>query len=119
MTKSVAWLDVLFPVPYWERGSYSSEKTGDVGPETVFAFYLEDQVDKKLAINGVNSAHCWLQRRPNAVSLTRCCSSASRKGRLLSAITRLIFLRIRYVRWDYAMITILPRALGTEVLFPR
>ena len=82
----------------------------DAGAEPVFAFYLENQVDGKLTINGVNRAHytenfaytnlestkndcrshCWLQERPNEVSLTRCCSSASRKGRLLSAITRLI-----------------------------
>ena len=82
----------------------------NTGAEPVFAFHLENQVDEKLTINGVNSAHytenfaytslestksycrshCWLQNRPNEVSLTRCCSSASRKGRLLSAITRLI-----------------------------
>ena len=82
----------------------------NAGAEPVFAFYLEDQVDEKLTINGVNSAHytedfaytnlestksccrshCWLQNRPNEVSLTRCCSSVSRKCRLLSAITRLI-----------------------------
>ena len=81
----------------------------NAGAEPVFAFYLENQVDGKLTINDVNRAHnrknfaytslestkncrshCWLQRRPNEVPLTRCCSGASRRGRLLSAITRLI-----------------------------
>ena len=72
----------------------------DAGAEPVFAFYLENQVDGKLTINGVNRAHytenfaytslestkndcrshCWLQKRPNEVSLTRCCSSASKKA---------------------------------------
>ena len=95
----MAWLDVLLPCSILGRGSYSSESLVDAGAEPVFAFYLEDQVDEKLTINGVNRAHytenfaytslentknycrshCWLQERPNEVSLTRCCSSASRK----------------------------------------
>ena len=29
------------------------------------------------------------------------------------------FLKIEFIRWDSDLITILPRALGTEVLFPR
>ena len=80
----------------------------NAGAEPVFAFYLENQVDEKLTINGVNSAHYRIRvhdlgehqellsfallasEKTNEVSLTRCCSSASRKGRLLSAITRLI-----------------------------
>ena len=32
LKRSVAWLDVLFPVPYWERGSSSSERTGRCWP---------------------------------------------------------------------------------------
>ena len=32
LKRSVKWLDVLFPVPYWERGSYSSERTGRCWP---------------------------------------------------------------------------------------
>ena len=35
--------------------------------------------------------------------------------RLLSTVTRPHFLKIRFDRWDYALFTILPRALGTEV----
>ena len=104
--------------------------------EPVFAIYLEIQVDEKLTINGVNRAHytesfaytslentksycrshCWLQKRPSEVSLT-----VQYKQKRQAAFSHHTphFLRIRYVRWDYALITILPRALGTEVLFPR
>ena len=72
----------------------------NAGAEPVFAFYLEDQVDEKLTINGVNSAHytenfactrlentknyyrshCWLQNRPDEVSLTRRCSMQAGKA---------------------------------------
>ena len=90
LTKSAAWLHVLLPVPCCEQGSYSSKDLVVAGAEHVFAFYLEDHVDVKLTINGVEKralhkvahknlkstksygrSHCWLQNEPKSVSLTR------------------------------------------------
>ena len=51
------------------------------------------------------------------MSLTWCCSGVSRRCRLLSTVTRLFLLKFSFVRWNYALVTILPRALGTEVFF--
>ena len=106
--------------------------------EPVFALYLEIQVDEKLTINGVNRAHCTESFAYTSLENTKsyCCRTAGfRKDQVRCHRHNAIqykqkrqaafshhtphFLRIRYVRWDYAMITILPRALGTEVLFPR
>ena len=58
LTKSVAWLDVLLPCSIFGNGVRTPVRGRvDVGAEPVFAFYLENQVDEKLTINGFNKAH--------------------------------------------------------------
>ena len=58
MTRSAASLDVLLPCSIFvDRVRTPVKDLVNAGAEHVFAFYLEGQVDEKLTINGVNSAH--------------------------------------------------------------
>ena len=47
----------------------------------------------RLQCKGCCRLHCWLRSRPRTqrMSLTRCCSGVSRKCKLLSTVTRLIY----------------------------
>ena len=100
------------------------ESLVDAGAKPVFAFYLEGQVNEKLTISDVNSAHYTgdmaLASQQAKFSVIDTMLFQVKKGNAgCFQPSHASFPQIRYVRWDYAMITILPRALGTEVLFPR
>ena len=57
LTKSVEWLDVLLPCSMLGTGFRTPVKgLVNAGAEPVFAFYLGNQIDEKLTINGVNKA---------------------------------------------------------------
>ena len=72
---------------------------------------VRDIRDKKLSL------HCWLQSKPNAIdAIDTVLFKCDKKCKLLSTVTRL-FCSIPTRPIVYALFTILPRALGTEVFF--
>ena len=54
LTESAAWLGSHFS----GIGAYASVRSQNAGEELVFAFYLDNQVDGKLTISGINGVAC-------------------------------------------------------------
>ena len=62
----------------------------NAGAEPVFVFYLEDRVDEKLTINGVNRARTAGFREDQRSVIDTMLFICKQERQLLSAITRLI-----------------------------